>query len=986
MVPLPRIPVHLRGHSTPLLVAALVAFAAFGSASASAQSAPTAPAPVQITALRTEYLESPDAIDTTAPRLSWRLESDRRGAAQTAWHVRVASSRAKLAAGDADLWDSGRVTGDTTNQIAYAGRPLASGQACFWQVQIWDEAGQPSGWSAPAQWTMGLLRAADWRAQWISHRDDTPLHTDRKQLHLPAPRHYRKEFTAAKPVRRATVHASALGIYDLYCNGQRIGDAFFQPGWSDYLQRAYYRSHDVTAQVRAGGANVLGAIVAEGWYSGYVGYGLLVGYGPNKVGRYFYGKTPAFLAQLEIEYADGTRETVITDETWRVTDRGPTREADLIMGESYDARAELGDWSSPGYAAAASWEHAIPAARNPRHRAVYSDAAGQRDMDLGFVAPPKLQAYSAPPIRLTQELPARRITEPKPGVFIFDLGQNFAGIVRLKVQGPAGTQVRLRFGEMLHPDGSLMTENLRRARATDFYTLKGDPAGETWSPRFTYHGFQYVELTGLPTRPALDAITGLVLHNATPLAGDFTCSDPVLTQFGRNAQWTQRANFVEVPTDCPQRDERLGWMGDAQAYARTASFNADVAAFFTKWLDDVVESQRSFGAYPDYAPYPMTHGAAGKSFGTAWTDAGIICPWTIWKVYGDTRLLERGWDSMTRFMEWRHASTTPEGLGTSLGNPWGDWLNVNETTPVEFIDTCYHAMVCTMMAEMADALKRPLEAATYRARRAKTQAAFTKTYLKPDGTLKIETQSAYVLALSAGLVPEKHVATAAATLAARIARNDHRMATGFLGTKALLPALSSHGHHDLAVRLFQSRKFPSWGYEVVNGATSVWERWDSYTKEHGFNGANGNQNAAMNSFSHYAFGAVMEWAYRVLAGIDTDGPGYRRIVIRPRPPAAGSNPDETPIDWVKAHYDSINGRIASAWKHTAGSFTLEVTIPPNTTASIHLPQATVERTTESGAPLAGKIAGIRAVAPLADALRVDVAAGSYRFEVRPATP
>jgi alpha-L-rhamnosidase len=328
--------------------------------------------------LRCEYLVSPSAIDATAPRLSWRLASDRRGAAQTAWQIRVASSAAKLAGGEADLWDSGRVTGSATNQIAYAGRPLASGAECFWQVQVWDELGQASGWSQPGRWSMGLLKPEDWRAAWISYRDDTPLHTERAKLHLPAPRHYRKDFAAAKPIRRAVVYASALGIYDLYCNGQRVGDAYFQPGWSDYLQRAYYRSHDVTALLRTGGGNALGAVVADGWYAGYVGYALLVGYGPNKVGRYFYGKTPAFLAQLELDYTDGTHETVVTDESWRVTDRGPTREADFIMGEAYDARAELGNWSAPGYDAKA-WAPAVRAETNPRTKAVYSDAACQRD-------------------------------------------------------------------------------------------------------------------------------------------------------------------------------------------------------------------------------------------------------------------------------------------------------------------------------------------------------------------------------------------------------------------------------------------------------------------------------------------------------------------------------------------------------------------------------------------------------------------------------
>ncbi len=939
------------------------------------------PAAVTLTALQTEYLVSPNNIETPAPRLSWQMESPRRGAAQTAWQIRAASSAEKLAHDTPDLWDSGRVAGEATNQIAYAGKPLASRAEVFWQVRAWDEKNVATAWSAPARWSMGLLRPEDWQAKWISYRDTAPLHTSREELYLPAARQYRKEFTPAKTVRRATVFASALGLYELYCNGQRVGEAHFQPGFSDYRQRAYYRAHDVTSLIRAGGANALGAIVAEGWYSGYVGFGLLVGQGPNRAGRYFYGKTPAFLAQLEIEYTDGSHDTVVTDTTWRVTDTGPTREADLIMGESYDARAELHGWAEPSYKDQ-DWAPAIPASENPAVSAVFTDALGNREVNLGFVRPAKMQAYAAPAIRVTQELPAKSIAEPSPGVYIFDLGQNFAGVARLKVKGSAGTKLRLRYGEKVHKDGRLMTENLRKARATDFYTLRGDPAGEVWYPKFTYHGFQYVEVTGLGEKPTLDMITGLVLHNATPLVGSFECSDPIMTQFGRNAQWTQRANFVEMPTDCPQRDERLGWMGDAQAYIRTATFNADTAAFYTKWLDDVVEAQREFGAYPDYAPYPMAHGArAGKTFGTGWTDAGIICPWTVWQVYSDTRLLEKNWASMTRFMNWRQASTHADGYGASIGNPWGDWLNVNEATPVDYIDTGYYALDCGLMSEMAAALNRPVEAKEYAARRAAVQKAFTKQFLTTDGTLKVDTQSAYVLALWVGLIPENQIPTAAATLAAKIEKNGFRMTTGFLGTRALLPALTAAGRHDLAVRLFQNRVFPSWGYEVVNGANSVWERWDSYTTEHGFNGAKGDQNSSMNSFSHYAFGAVMEWAYRNLAGIDSDGPGYRHIVIRPQPPAEKSNPDQTPISWVTAHYDSINGRIASAWKKEPGAIAFDITIPANTSATIYLPTNSTELATEGGQPLASA-AGLGKVTIMGDALKVEAAAGSYHFLIK----
>lgn len=944
-----------------------------------------APAPVpadgawRVLEPRCEYLTDPEGIDAPSPRLSWRLESSRRGAAQTAWQVRVASSSEALARGEADLWDSGRREGAATNQIPYGGRTLGSRQLCFWQVRSWDEAGRPSDWSAVARWSMGLLHPEDWSAAWISHRDAEPPHKSREQLHLPPAWHYRRDFTVAKPLKRASIYATALGLYELHCNGRRVGDAYFLPGWSDYAQRAYYRTHDVTALLQTG-ANALGAIVADGWYSGYVGYGLLVGYGPWRTGRNFYGRTPALRAQLELEYLDGTREVIGTGPEWRTSAEGPFREADLIMGETYDARRAWSDWARPGFAAN-GWETAVPAEANGSCPAPFSDNTGTREVDLGFRAPARLQAYAAQSIRVTEELPVRRWTEPKPGVHIADLGQNFAGIVRLRVRGPAGATVRLRYGEMLNPDGSLMTENLRRARATDAYTLRGDPAGEEWSPRFTYHGFQYVELTGLPERPAADTLTGLVLHNDAPVAGQFACSDEVMTRFARNAQWTQRANFVEVPTDCPQRDERLGWMGDAQAYVRAATYNADLAAFYTKWFDDVAEAQRSWGAFPDYAPYPMGHGHPGKTFGTAWTDAGVICPWTVWRVYGDTRAIDRLWPALTRFMEWRQAATALDGGGLSLGNPWGDWLNVDDPTSLEYIDTCYHALVCSQMAELAEASGRASEARNYRERGAAVARAFASRYVESDGRLKEKSQTAHVLALQCGVLAPARRPAVALALAERIASAGNRMTTGFLGTRALLPVLSANGQHDLAVRLFQNRSYPSWGYEVVNGATSVWERWDSYTVEHGFNGRDGKQNASMNSFSHYAFGAVMEWAYRQLAGIDAVDAGFRRLRIAPRPPSPGSNPERRPVEWVEATYRSINGPVAVKWRRIAEGVAYEVALPANTTATVVLPGAVTERVREGGRALA-QAEGVLAVRTVGDTVEVDVGAGSYGFVVQ----
>lgn len=456
----------------------------------------------------------------------------------------------------------------------------------------------------------------------------------------------------------------------------------------------------------------------------------------------------------------------------------------------------------------------------------------------------------------------------------------------------------------------------------------------------------------------------------------FECSDPIINQLFKNITRTQRANFIEVPTDCPQRDERMGWMGDAQIYVRSATINADVAAFFAKWLDDVEESQRSFGAYPDYAPYPMQHGGGGKSFGTARMDAGIICPWNIWKVYGNTRVIKRHYASMVRFMDFRRA-VSPAFGGISVGNPWGDWLNVEDPTPVEFVDACYFAWSSQLMAEMAAAMGKEGDAEVYRSLYGKIKAAFVKTYVDKTGGLQVGSQTARVLALAVNLLDERQQKMAADSLAKQIAENDFRMATGFLGTKELLPVLSAHGHHDLAVQLFQSREFPSWGYEVVNGATSIWERWDSYTKEDGF----GRHNAAMNSFSHYAFGAVCEWMFRTLAGIDTEDAGFDHIILRPSPPAPGSNPDNSPIHWVKAHYDSIHGRITGNWRLDKGTFTYDVTVPPNTIASVHFPTDSVSGVEESGRP-ATELSSIESRPMDGHAVVLKVGAGSYSFKCK----
>jgi alpha-L-rhamnosidase len=944
--------------------------------------APSHAAPVEVTHLRCEYLVDPLCVDHPHPRLSWRIESELRGVKQTAYRILVATAPDRLVEGKVDLWDSGQVTSDATTQIAYAGQPLPSRMRCYWKVLVWvPAAGAEPLESSVAQWTMGLLSDADWQAEYISYRDETPVFRDPNALFLPPARQYRKGFAAqSRPIARATIYATALGIYELYLNGQRVGDAWFAPGWTDYRQRAYYRAYDVTSLVAAGD-NALGAWVADGWYSGYVGFGLLTGIGTERIGRYTYGKTPAIMAQLEIEYADGTRQLVVTDASWKVTGDGPIQEADLLMGERYDARRELPDWSKPGFDDQA-WDAAVAARDNGHPQATFYEFANPeppgtgpevrgRDVDLGF-ARPKLEAFPGVPVRVTQEIAPVEVRSVGPGQYLFNLGQNIAGTIRLEVRGSAGQVVRLRYGEMLYPDGRLMTENLRKARATDHYVLRGDPQGETYIPRFTFHGFQYVELAveGASPLAAEPRLTGLVLHSDTPLASDFTCSDPMVDRLFQNVVYTQRANFIDLPTDCPQRDERMGWTGDAQVYVGTAALNADVAAFYTKWLRELMESQRPSGAFPGYAPFPFQH---GWDFGTAWADAGVICPWTIWQAYGDTRVIEACWEPMTRFLAWRQR-TSRDDLGIAHGNEWGDWLAQGAATPLDYIDTIYFAISARLMADMAAAIGKADEATAYAAQFARTKQAFGKKYLRDDGTLTVDTQTAYALALFADLIPEPLRAKTGQKLAAMIQQNGTRMSTGFLGTRPLLPVLTAVGQHDLAVFLFQSRAFPSWGYEVEQGATTIWERWDSYTKEDGF----GRHNAAMNSFAHYAFGAVCEWMFRTLAGIESATPGFQHITIRPQPPTPGSNAERPAIDWVKAAHTCQHGQIVSHWRVKGQDFELEVTIPANTTATVYLPWRFAAQVRESGRPLAeAEGVSVERTEPTQIVLRVG--SGTYHF-------
>jgi alpha-L-rhamnosidase len=952
--------------------------------------------------LRCEYLVNPLGIDAPQPRLSWILDSGRRGEKQTAYQVLVASTLKLLEQDQGDLWDSGKVASDETAHVGYAGRPLTSRQSCFWKVRAWDRAGKPGDWSPVAQWHMGLLQPTDWSAQWIvaevppssapgnlvirkatyeavektavadvtstlaalvkdnrlsvevnnknlggdparnvvkrlrveyelGGKSFTRVVDENQTLSIPedaaSVRYLRKSFQLEAPIQRAVLYATALGLYEVQLNGQRVGDHLLAPDWTDYRKRVRYQAYDVTAMLKKGD-NAIGAMIANGWFSGKIGNGA----------KQFYGKVPALLAQLEVTYADGQTERIGSDNSWK-TQVGPIVATDFMLGETYDARLEIEGWSKADLDDS-KW---IPAA--------------MRDESSRT-----LEAQVMEPVRKIVELKTKKVTEPKPGQWVFDLGQNMVGVVRLKVSAPAGTKITLRHAEMLNPDGTVYVTNLRGAPSVDHYICKGDGV-EIWQPTFTFHGFQYVEVTGLPQPPKADAITGIVIASDTTQTGEFSCSDPRINQLQANIQWGQRGNYVSVPTDCPQRDERLGWMGDAQVFIRTATYNADVAAFYTKWLVDVEDGQSPEGSFADVNPNTMNCHSV-----PAWGDAGVICPWTIYDVYGDKRVLERHLPAMIKWVEFLRAHSTNLIRDKDRGNDYGDWLSINADTPKDLIGTAYFAYSTHLVAKSCRVLGREADAKKYEQLFADIKKAFNEKYVAADGRIRGNTQCVYLMALKFELLPEEMRAKAAQYLAEDIKAKGGHLSTGFVGVSYLLPVLTAVGQADLAYELLLQDTFPSWLFSVKHGATTIWERWDGWTPEKGF------QDPGMNSFNHYSLGSCGEYLFGGVGGIRPASPGYKTIRIEPiiRPG----------LTWAKASYDSINGKIATAWKRDGARLTLEVMVPANTTATVIMPARDVANIRESGKALS-KAEGVKFVKLENGNAVLAVGSGKYQFVSEP---
>jgi alpha-L-rhamnosidase len=744
---------------------------------------------------------------------------------------------------------------------------------------------------------------------------------------LPQPAAYlRGTLTVSKPVRHARLYVTALGSYRAFINGNRVGSDVMTPDFTDYRKRVLYQTYDVTSLI-AEGKNVISAILGDGWYGSPLTW----------AGAYFFTPPDRLRAQLEIDHADGSHEVFVSSGSWKAI-ASPIVESQLYSGETYDARLEQTGWQKTEFNDF-RWKAAVVT-------------------DSPSIA---VSSQITSPVQVVAAIGAKSVTPLPSGAYVYDFGQNMVGWVQLRVKGAAGNKIRMRFAEILSPDGSIYTENLRNADATDTYILRGGEE-ETFTPHFTFHGFRYVEVTGYPGTPQLDSLKGEVVSSISgaPAATLSTSSDLVNRMWSIGI-WGQRGNFLSIPTDCPQRDERLGWMGDAGVFWRTGTFNFDIASFSRKFVQDILDAQTRAGAFTNVSPNSMPfdgEGGASEVGAPGWADAGVIVPWTAWVQYGDKSMVEESWGAMQRWMDFI-ANKNPDYLRRNgVGPNYADWLAPDENTDKDLLATAYWALIANMMEQMAHATGKDADAKRYDDLVQNIRAAFQKAYIKDDGTVGTGTQTSYVVALYTKLAPKALEPVLVEKLVDGIRARNWHLSTGFLGTPFLLFTLADHGRTDVAYRLLLNDSYPSWGYMLAKGATTWWERWNGDTGD-----------PSMNSYNHYAFGSVVAWAYRDLAGIDTSlaGPGYKKIVIHPRPNAR--------VTSAHGEYESVYGKIVSDWQGTPnGPFVLKVTIPANTSADVFLPGLGAGHVTEDGQTIQPHQEDGWYVVP--------VGSGSYSFEVK----
>jgi alpha-L-rhamnosidase len=884
--------------------------------------------PLAADSLVCEYLRNPIGIDVTIPRLSWEIRSGERNVMQRAYEVRVSTD----AEFHSIVWHTGRVSSDQSVSVPYAGPPLTSRQRYYWQVRVWDNHGNESPWSAPHFWEMGLLGKGDWKAQWISPA------TERDTLDRP-PIMFRRTFVLRAPIARARMYVTSHGLYEARINGQRVGNDELTPGWTSYHKRLQYQVYDVT-DLLARGDNAVGVTVGSGWYRGFVGWGKH---------RNAYGSHLALLVQLEVTYADGTGDTVVTDGRWKYS-TGPIRMSEIYMGEAYDARLEQVGWDRASFLDTA-WA-----------------AVRTRDIPLA-----NLIGTMSPPVRQHEMFHPVSIHTAPNGETVVDFGQNLVGKVRLTVTGRHGDRITLRHAEVLDAKGDLYTENLRSAKQEVRYTVKGE-GKETYEPHFTFSGFRYVGVTGYPGELTPDDLQAVALYSDLQQTGSFACSDSLVNQLFHNIQWGQKGNFLDVPTDCPQRDERLGWTGDAQVFSSTAALNMNVAPFFTKWLKDLAADQERNGAVPYVIPNIFDSTRAASA---GWSDASTVIPWNMYLAYGDKRILEEQYTSMQAWV--RYMESHSRAYLWNTGFHFGDWLfyrpvddndGRSAVTDKYLIAQAYFIHSTDLLIRAASVLGKTEDVRRYASLADHLREAYLREYVTPNGRLVSGTQTAYVLALDFDLLPDSLRPQAAERLVDNIRRYGNHLTTGFLGTPHLCQVLTRFGHTDVAYDVFLQKTYPSWLYPVTMGATTIWERWDGIRPDGSF------ENPGMNSFNHYAYGAIGHWMYCDIAGIriDPSSPGYRHILIEPHP---GGH-----LSWARAEVKTMYGVVASAWSSDGTRTEINVTIPPNTTAEVVLPGSAGAAVTEHGTRLE-KGRGFTVRPNERGDACVSLGSGTYRFAYRP---
>ncbi|WP_207532091.1 glycoside hydrolase family 78 protein [Desertivirga arenae] len=842
---------------------------------------------LRVSGLQVEHQVNPLSVVPQVPRMSWKLLSTEKNIFQKSYEIRVAHKEGDLGKGKNLVWHVLKPSQQSL-LVEYEGPELEAGERYYWQVKVKDNLGNTSAWSNPQYWQMGL-NSSDWKAKWISVTGpDTAL----------ASPLFRKAYYLPKTVAQATAYITSRGLYEAYINGKRVGDAYFTPGWTSYKDHLQYQAYDVTSLLNKG-KNSFAAMLADGWYKGRVAF---------TDRKAFYGDTRALLMQVNILYSDGSKETLGTDGSWK-SSYGPLLKSSHYDGEMYDSRKEKKGWAEADYLEDNSWQ--VAATQN-----------------YGY---DNLVGMSGPPVRKLERIKALKVFKTPQGDVVADFGQNLVGWVELKTKGPAGAKITLSHTEVLDKAGNFYTENLRSAKQQNTYFLKGNEE-QVFSPHFSFQGFRYVKVEGFPQDLKPEDLIAVVIHSDMKATSTFKTSNPLLNQLHHNIIWGQKGNFVDVPTDCPQRDERLGWTGDAQAFYYTAAYNMDVSGFFTKWLKDVKADQHKDGSIPFVVPDVLNQSDAGAC---GWGDVCTIIPWGIYSTYGDKRVLETQYGSMKAWVDFIGTRSNQNLWNT--GFHFGDWLfyrpdDDNDgraaVTDKYMIAQCFYAHSTQLLINAAEVLGKKEDQEKYSALLEQIKKAYVKEYLTPNGRLISSTQTAYVLALQFDMLPDNLRDQAVKRLVQNIRDYGNHLTTGFLGTPYLCHVLSRFGQANVAYDLLMQETYPSWLYPVKMGATTIWERWDGIKPDGTF------QTPSMNSYNHYAYGAIGDWMYKNIAGIQAGAPGYKKIIIKP---CIGGG-----LTSAEGSYDSEYGIVRSKWNIEGSKFKLTVSIPPNTTAEIYVPDANGE--------------------------------------------